>query len=193
MHFETKHWYHVYNRGNNHQQIFFTRQNYLYFLKKVRKQIVPLANVLAYCLIPNHFHLLIRVKPNKIDCKEDNRHPLIHNIAITLSSYTQAINKQENRSGSLFKSKTKAKDLSEGDNNYGETCFYYIHRNPLNAGLVEYLCNWEFSSYQDYAGIRNGNLLSQKLACSAFGIIDHSHFIRCAHHNIDPDKRKQIF
>lgn len=63
MQFEDNQWYHVYNRGNNRQRIYFTTENYLFFIRKIRRQITPLANVIAYCLMPNHFHLLIHVKP----------------------------------------------------------------------------------------------------------------------------------
>lgn len=62
MHFESNHIYHIYNRGNNSQNIFFTRGNYLFFLQKIRKHILPYADVLAWCLMPNHFHLMVYVK-----------------------------------------------------------------------------------------------------------------------------------
>ena len=62
MIFETEHLYHIYNQGNNKQKIFFSRENYLYFLQKINKHIRPHVDVLAWCLMPNHFHLLVYVK-----------------------------------------------------------------------------------------------------------------------------------
>ncbi|MFZ4414303.1 MAG: hypothetical protein ACOYOV_14565, partial [Bacteroidales bacterium] len=62
MQFEQGHIYHIYNQGNNKQHIFFKRENYLFFLQKIRKHILPYADVLAWCLMPNHFHLLVYVK-----------------------------------------------------------------------------------------------------------------------------------
>jgi putative transposase len=60
MYFEENNLYHIYNRGNNKQTIFFTRENYLYFLNKIKKYISPHCNIIAWCLMPNHFHFLIQ-------------------------------------------------------------------------------------------------------------------------------------
>jgi len=67
MQFATDHIYHIYNRGNNAQPIFFSRENYLFFLKKVRKHILPHADILAWCLMPNHFHFMVYVKKVKVE------------------------------------------------------------------------------------------------------------------------------
>ncbi|MFA5647265.1 MAG: hypothetical protein WC951_03050 [Bacteroidales bacterium] len=61
MIFEKSHLYHVYNQGNNRQRIFFSRENYLFFLEKIKKHVLPYADVLAWCLMPNHFHLMAYV------------------------------------------------------------------------------------------------------------------------------------
>lgn len=53
--------YHIYNQGNNHQIIFYNRENYLFFLRKIRTLIQPYGNILAWCLMPNHFHLIMEV------------------------------------------------------------------------------------------------------------------------------------
>ncbi|MCK5170586.1 MAG: hypothetical protein KAQ75_11970 [Bacteroidales bacterium] len=57
MCFEKDKTYHVYNRSNN--TVFYNERNYLFFLSKVKSQIAPVADILAWCLMPNHFHLLI--------------------------------------------------------------------------------------------------------------------------------------
>jgi hypothetical protein len=88
-------------------------------------------------------------------------------ISTLLSSYTRAINNMYDRTGSLFQRRTKSRNLSpnlEADDNYPLICFLYLHQNPLRAKLVKNLEDWEFSSYRDYAGIRNGNLCNKKLA-----------------------------
>ncbi len=59
MRFEEGHIYHIYNMGNNSQKVFFNNENYLFFLWKVRNEIKPIAEVLAYCLMPNHFHFMV--------------------------------------------------------------------------------------------------------------------------------------
>ncbi|MGQ7871236.1 hypothetical protein [Sunxiuqinia sp. sy24] len=59
--FEAGHIYHVFNRGNNSQRLFFTRGNYLFFIEKIRTYVLPHADVLAWCLMPTHFHLMVHV------------------------------------------------------------------------------------------------------------------------------------
>lgn len=76
MEFTEGHIYHVYNRGNNSQTIFFTRENYLFFLEKLRKHLLPHLDVLAWCLMPNHFHLMISVKQVEIEISEDIIDPM---------------------------------------------------------------------------------------------------------------------
>lgn len=110
-----------------------------------------------------------------------------------LSSYAKAINKQENRSGSLFKPKTKAKSLSEGDRNYAETCFHYIHQNPPKAKLVENIEDWKFSSYRDYAGLRNGTLPKKELGIDTFNISNEQQFRKRSQQMLDIEKVEKIF
>ena len=61
MIFEAGNLYHIYNQGNNRQKIFFSNDNYLYFLTKFKEHILPHADILAWCLMPNHFHLMVYV------------------------------------------------------------------------------------------------------------------------------------
>ena len=62
MHFETSNLYHIYNRGNNGIDIFFENENYNHFLRLYAKYIEPIAETYAWCLLKNHFHLLVRIK-----------------------------------------------------------------------------------------------------------------------------------
>jgi len=190
MHFEPNVIYHVYNQGNNRQPIFFSNENYLYFLRKTRTYIAPHVHFLAYCLMPNHFHWLIVTKVDACDwmplgsnSKAYPRQRLNHQINTLLRSYTRAINKQENRSGSLFRQHTQAKNgwldefieplkrhnTTDGfmfgtGNDYASQCFRYIHENPSEAGITIKSTDWIFSSARDYAGLRQGNLCNQELA-----------------------------
>ena len=167
MQFLPEHLYHVYNQGNNGEQLFFERENYLYFLNKIRKHILPHADLFAWCLMPNHYHLFLKVKSNYIYSDNQIVNPLNRGIAITQSSYTQAVNKKLNRKGSLFRPRAKAKclsDYSDSKDDYDINCFLYIHQNPLRAGLCNRLEDWEFSSYLDYLGSRSGSLCNKELA-----------------------------
>ncbi|HAF30203.1 MAG TPA: hypothetical protein DCG75_14270 [Bacteroidales bacterium] len=101
MHFEEKYTYHIYNRSN--EIVFKKEYNYLFFLEKFKKHILPFADILAYCLMPNHFHIMIQVNKEGVKFTNENHRSatqlLSKNIGLLLSSYTQAINKQEKRKG----------------------------------------------------------------------------------------------
>jgi putative transposase len=221
MNFQPGDLYHVFNQGNNRQKIFFTRDNYLFFLRKIKQHILPHADILAWCLMPNHFHLMIYVHTMEVDAysqsgentnsdgftnrnrtsseseavtsntKHCTKRTLNDSIGILLRSYTRAINKQENMSGSLFRNPTHAECLTtpQGitpsffntvfgaqinvripEKEYPQACFNYIHQNPVKAQLVAQPEDWEFSSYPDYCGARNGNLINKERA-KEFGLI----------------------
>jgi len=136
MQFEVASLYHIYNRGNNRQPIFFRKENYLYFLGKVRKYIQPNADILAWCLMPNHFHFLIHA--NEASVKPVKELPikinaLTEGFRLLLSSYSQGINKQEKRTGNLFQQKTQLKNISEGQKNYGYTAFLLYSSEPFTG------------------------------------------------------------
>lgn len=72
MQFEASNLYHIYNRGNNKQPIFFNRDNYLYFLTKVKKHIASNCDILAWCLMPNHFHFLVHANISTVKIVKEN-------------------------------------------------------------------------------------------------------------------------
>lgn len=128
--------YHVFNRGNNKQPIFLKPENYQYFLLGVEKHLNPVCDILAWCLMPNHFHLLIHANANSTSIIKNGGfigQKFSQGIKQLLSSYTKAINKKEKRTGSLFQQNTKAVCVTSGHHNV-ETAFHYIHQNPLKAG-----------------------------------------------------------
>ncbi len=158
--------YHIYNRGNNQQIVFFNDENYLYFLRKCHHYLKPCCNILGWCLMPNHFHFLVEVTDESIKPVKSGGiiMPLITNgFRLLQSSYAKGINKQLNRSGNLFQQKTKAKLVSD-ENNYLISAFHYIHQNPIKANLVTSLEHWPYSSYPDYAGARIGTLCNKERA-----------------------------
>jgi putative transposase len=178
MHFEPDDLYHVYNRGNEKQKLFFNRENYLFFLRKVRKEWRPYADVLVYCLMPNHFHFILKIKSHGCDFvvlkgKQTHMQNLSKTIGKTLSSYTQAINLERSRTGNLFQKKTKAKNLRDCHGSYLINCVHYIHSNPVAAGLVEHDSEWEFSSFPDYCGVRKGTLCNKELLYEVSGISEN--------------------
>jgi REP-associated tyrosine transposase len=177
MHFNAGHIYHLYNRGNHKEPLFLSDDNYFFFLRKVRIEWRPFCEILAYCLMPNHFHFMLSV--NEIACqpvylanKQTHIQELSKAIGKTLSSYTNAFNIQNKTSGNLFQKKTTAKCIDEpleiirgfSVRDYLLCCFNYIHYTPLVAGLVTDLMHWPYSSWPDYYGFRNGTLCNKQLA-----------------------------
>ena len=166
MNFAPENFYHVYNRCFNKALLYYQPSNYTYFLKKVAG-LTKYCDILAYCLMPNHFHLLLYLAEESQGhgylLQEDGltgMQVLVRKIGTILSSYTQAINKQEGRSGSLFQPKSKAKELNSRDQAF--ICFNYIHQNPLKARLVSKFEDWQYSSfneyYRNYEGICNKSI-----------------------------------
>ncbi|MCH8319228.1 MAG: transposase [Bacteroidetes bacterium] len=196
MQFDPEQFYHFYNIGNNKTKIFFCRENYLFFLRKVRIFMLPYCDIFSWCLMPNHFHFFINTYENLID------NVLNKKIGTMLSSYTRAINIQEGRTGSLFREHSKAKPLEIGrstgsgtlTNEYPFICFNYIHQNPMEAGLVKKMEDWEFSSFKDYIGSRNGTLVNQSFAKELLDLPnDKKDFYEMSYKIIDDDNIKGIF
>jgi len=107
------------------------------------------------------------------------------------SSYAKGINKQQGRSGSLFQQKTKAK-LVSCEENYSLIAFFYIHQNPVEAGLIKVAEDWIYSSYRDYAGIRLGTLCNKERAFQLLGLYDIDFKTEIAK-RIDEEKIQKIF
>jgi REP element-mobilizing transposase RayT len=186
--------YHIYNRGNNRQSIFFKPDNYIYFLKKVRKFVLPHCDIFAYCLMPNHFHFLINADSRTITTKViagKEKNILSEGIRMLLSSYTQAINNQNNTFGSLFQQNTKAKAIAKDSNLYDLLCFHYIHQNPMRAKLVKKMEDWNYSSFKDYCGLRNGTLCNQQWAFQLLDL-DKKTFYEDSYKMVRPDDVKNI-
>lgn len=169
-------YYHLYNRGTNKMDIFLDHKDYSRFQKLLflcNQQNAPkysdietspgkiwevekgetLVNIGLYCLMPNHFHILIKAKEEKDTSKF---------LLKLLTSYSTYFNKKHDRTGSLFQGKTKSKHIT--DDNYFKYLFSYIHLNPVklinptwkNSGIsnteetVDFLKNYSWSSLLDY-------------------------------------------
>jgi REP element-mobilizing transposase RayT len=192
MKFYENQYYHLYNRTNNEEALFRTRDNYYFFLTKYRYYLEKYLETIAYCLMPTHFHFLVKVR--EINQVKRTIHPMnslnTHSsddlessdeyknssdeyslqiskqIAILLRSDTRAFNKMWDRHGNLFNQKTKAKQIE--DEHYYLALATYIHQNPIRSGMVEKAEDWEYSSYLDIAGYRKGSLPNKELLLSRF-------------------------
>jgi len=194
--------YHVYNQGNNKETIFHQRSDYLTFLSLTRTLFAPVCDILSYCIMPNHFHFMIYSDDRCIPLQQGGItiDSITNAVRKLLSGYARIYNKKYNHSGSVFRQKTKAKCLSDSEitvssahsvKDYLYTCFHYIHQNPLKASLVTKLEDWEFSSFKDYANIRDGNLMNKKLA-EEFSLYDAARFIDESYLAINEDLIKNV-
>jgi REP element-mobilizing transposase RayT len=156
-------YYHLYNRGNKRERILFERENYLFFLRGLRTHIQPVMEIVAYCLMPTQYHLLVCVKQTSevSETSEVSRAMMRFSV-----SYTKAINERFGRVGSLFQGAFRARSVAGNDHLLHLS--RYIHLNPVRAGLVTRAEDWEFSSYREYIGLRHGTLPKPESVLSQF-------------------------
>jgi putative transposase len=145
-------YYHVYNRGVNRQPIFANEENYHFLLRRV-KQFLPLyqISIIAYSLMPNHYHFLVGV---------DQEGALSAFFQRLFNSYSQAFNRQQRRTGTLFEG--RAKSIIVDESRYVYALVRYIHLNPVVAGLVSAPEDWQFSNYLDWVDARNDGIFDSQ-------------------------------
>ena len=153
LRFLAGHYYHIYNRGVNRDDIFFSPGNYTYLLQLFKQHHLSHGiSIAAYCLLPNHYHLLLR---------PERDHTLSPFLQTVFSAYVQAVNAQKSREGPLFQGRFRAVWVDDED--YFVHVARYIHANPVQAGLVDACETWPYSNYLDIIGRRNGSLRTDDL------------------------------
>jgi REP element-mobilizing transposase RayT len=152
MIYEKNGFYHIYNRGCNREQIFFCENDYELLTNKIEKTIVKSGiNIIAYCLMPNHYHFLVQQLTDE---------PVSSWTKFLFNSYVQIINHRENRKGTLFEGKVQPKVITY--NKYLIQIIQYIHYNPVAAKLVESPEDWKYSNYLEFIGKRKSRLFDEK-------------------------------
>lgn len=141
------HTYHIYNRGNNRSQIFYEEENYSYFMRLFKKYLLPYVELYAYCLLSNHFHLLLRIK-EQAEFIRGSQVNISLRLGTFFGTYVKAINHRYKRTGSLFEGRYQRKEV-KNDNQLFST-LAYIHQNPQKHDLVSSFEDWPHSSYQNY-------------------------------------------
>jgi len=145
--FEASHFYHLYNRGNNKEYIFKNDENYIYFLTLVKKYLLPICDIYTFCLLPNHFHFIIKIKefenlPENIRIGKNKLHQPFSNL---FNAYTKAINKKYLRTGSLFQEHLKRIKIS--NEAYLLNLIVYVNTNPNHHNTSKFE-NYKYSSYK---------------------------------------------
>ena len=152
-------YFHIYNRSVENTLIFKSADDYLYFLDKFNPKITTYpASVFAYCLMPNHFHFLLR---------QDNDKPIYQIFSDINNSYVQHYNNKYSRKGHLYEGPLQHKRVKK--ENYIISLCQYIHYNPKKARLVDNLSDWKYSNYLEWIGKRNGILFNEELLKIYFG------------------------
>lgn len=174
---------HVYNRGNNKENIFFDEQDYRAFLFRLglclgftEKELTeekllsfPYSRIRisnagknnfklhAFCLMPNHFHLLI---------EQVKDIPISNLIAKLCTSYSKYINNKYKRIGHVFQDKFKTTIVENNPQLMWTSA--YIHCNPVKDNLVKHPRDYKWSSFNDFLGTRKLPIVSLELIKSIF-------------------------
>lgn len=159
-HFESGYIYHIYSHANGKDLLFVENSNYQYFLDRLLKYIIPVAEIYAYCLMPNHFHLLIRFKDLAGDKIDDEHQYLMRPFSNFLNSYAKAYNRRYNRKGALFLDFLRRKRVQ--DEKYLLKLLHYIHNNPVHHGFVSQAEKWKYSSYNSYTNVEKPSSIERE-------------------------------
>lgn len=170
-------YYHIYNRGINGTDLFNNDQNKIYFLKQLAKYSEKKISIFAYCLMKNHFHLVIRLNSEEKDVTQA--------FSNLFNSYAKAFNKQIGRTGSLFEKHFKRIKLR--DENYLKRLIVYVHLNPKHH-LDQDFKNFRFSSYQAFLSDKETKIEREEVL-DLFG--DFENFIFC--HNQKNDLLNETY
>jgi putative transposase len=175
--------YHIYNRGINRSNLFFSAENYRYFLKLYAHHVAPVVDTFAYCLMPNHFHFLVKVhEPDLTGFKNlSGLKPPSQHFSNLFNAYTKAINKRYGRTGALFQRPFGRIEVRQ--DGYFLNLITYIHRNPQTHGFVDDFRAWDYSSYHAILADKPTRV-AKTAVCDWFG--SRQQYIE--HHAAQPDE-----
>ncbi len=128
-------YYHIYNRGNNRENLFIQQRDYIRFIDLYARHIEPVAQTFAYCLMRNHFHLLVRIRDESDEQREPSR--CFSNL---FNAYARTFNRTYQRTGALFQRPFGRIEVA--DDRYFVTLVIYVHHNPQKHGFVADFRDW---------------------------------------------------
>ena len=163
---QPENYYHIFNHAVSSDNLFESDKDYIFFLNKLRKYLLPVSDLLAYCLMPNHFHLIVRLKNvdevKMVICSnlkgkstiddliKQNEYYLSDSLSRMYSNFFNAYAKYYNfwykRKGTLFKRAFRRKKIENKEYLMKSIC--YIHQNPVKAGFANKPETWKYSSYK---------------------------------------------
>ncbi len=150
--------YHIYTHANGYEDLFREPQNYEFFLRKYWLHLEPVTETFAWCLMPNHFHSMVRIKTEEeirqvLPSRLCSKYPCLpamvcKQFSNLFNAYAKSINKAYGRKGSLFQRPFKRKRVT--NDGYLTTLLLYIHNNPVHHGFVSSASDWPYSSLSNY-------------------------------------------
>lgn len=196
--------YHIWTHANGSENLFRTEENYNYFLERYIHHVHPVVETFAYCLMPNHLHMMIRVREEEEvleyvrEKKEDPNLQGFQNLgglsgfvsqrySNLFNGYTKAFNNKYDRKGSLFKPNFERKLVNSEE--YFARLIAYIHNNPVHHGFVNEPGDWPHSSWHAYVLDRNTKINKEE-GMAWFG--GKEAFIEL-HRQLKPEKLIAIF
>jgi REP element-mobilizing transposase RayT len=135
-------YYHIYNRGNNREKLFYHSSDYFFFLEKYKKYIAPFVDTYAFCLLPNHFHFLIKTR-EEVEMKKSVVPNQLRKLFIC---YTIRANFFQNRVGGLFTKNYQRIEIT--NEQYLTQLVKYIHKNPVKHKIQADYQSYLFSSFR---------------------------------------------
>jgi len=205
-------YYHIFNRGNNDENIFLKTEHYKYFLKLYGIYIEPIADTFAWCLMKNHFHILLRIKeeneigflnsenakeadlaqkwsvyfpekPEKPFLKKPQPSRMFQHL---FSAYSHWFNKRTGRKNSLFAREFERKLIDNSD--YYRNLIIYINNNPVHHGFVEHPLEYTWCSYKTSIS-ESPTKLKRKQVIKIFDDIDNFKYMH--NQKLDIEKIKE--
>jgi len=171
--FRKDHYYHIYNRSIRDEKLFFNTNNYDYCLNLMKRYSERFEmSIIAYCLMPNHYHFLIQQR---------SHHPISSFVGSLFNAYVQAVNKSQDRKGPLFENRFKHILIDKEE--YLIHLCRYIHLNPVEAGLVSRPEEWLFSNYLEWVNLRAGDLKDEEFINDRFqDVQEYQTFVNTSKH-----------
>ena len=191
--FQPETFYHIFNRAISSERLFQTEENSNFFMGRIQKYLMPYFDFYAYCLLPNHFHFVVKTKSfeewnehfkklNKsvvVNSNNFHKHNMLQCSKLIIS-YSKSYNKFYNRKGSLFIENIKRIELPKNSDIL--SAVFYVHKNPVHHGYAQELVDWNNCSYASIKHGRQDELIITQSVLDLFGGLEefdkvHSQFL----------------
>lgn len=163
--------YHIYNHANGNENLFLEEENYRYFLQQCRKYVIPIADMYAYCLLPNHFHFLMQMKGGlSVPENKTVEVYLSKQFSNFFNSYTKSFNTRIKRRGSLFEKNFERRQVTSPEQ--WQRTFLYINLNAQKHNMGDYR-QWKWCSYSAFLHLDKPSVVARDAALEYFGSFEN--------------------